>query len=701
MGRFSAMFTRTFADVLMRAYVAPVTEVRQVGGVTAAAGAFDTLHAPAGVNIANGTIIYCEREAMKVTGTGAVTVTVTRGWADSTAEPHPDGADIFLIPPTWAGRAVDLYEVDRVGSGAGSESLLRHGYMSGEPAQGIHWPIISVTDQFFRARLNAENESYFTLTAQRTIEGSEIRAALLVDFRTVDPAPRYNDDGGYWWVPKAKVCVKGTYDSTYGWRIQTDPLVVGEWPSFDTGQSESWRAYEMAYSSNDGTHGTYSFTPFGYDNGADQQSTNPAVIALNLLLSTEAGGNTPGGGANDYDRGDKLGPDLALGVDYSLVDIDDFETAWAELAGVEARRLWLGGTKPELLSDVFKRLLAPWGYSVGLTRQGVWRLLRVSDVYGVDTKLAITSDHIVRVGEVTHQIAGRSLDSVIIEADPWPDGSSVQTAFIRDYDGRRLYPQGHGVQVGAEQVFKQTPYDSRDLVVNTGMYSHVASRMRILALRSFTVDVVVAPSLFGQLDIGDGVTIHEVVFVNPYTGERLTASDGSIKGLVIAVQDDYRTRQDKLTILLMPDDKVAAWAPAGKVDSYDAGTHTATLESAPVAPYTRDDDAAAFTEGDKVVLLNSRHVLLSDEGNDHPTYIKTIGVNTLQVSQTAGGAAAAFRDGAGNPLTPVADDVITYAHYDAVNAVQQANYAHGADDGAQPASPGLGAGDDDPYLYGR
>jgi|GEM_PF-5481156 len=705
MGRWNALFTRTFADVLLAAYLPPATYIHE-----GALGKVDLNAADTGVTIkqsavtaglAIGDIVYSERETWDITNAVADLLTVTRGYGGSTAAIHAAGAGIYATPPTWAGRQVKLYDVDRVGSGAGSENLLRVGYISGEPAQGLHWPMISVVDQFFRVRLIDENLAQYMIAVSQRTEGSPPLAQFgFIDFGESWPAPRFNADGAYFYLPKPKVTIKGTYDATEGWRLQTDPVVTGSWPSIKIGQTEAWRAYEMIYSSVDGTHGTDNFTPFGYDDGADTPSTNPIHIVLNLLLSLD-GTNTPGGGAVNYDRGAKLNPDFALGVEYALVDIDDMEVAAAELAGVSASRLWLGGPKGELLTDIFKRLLAPWGYAVGLSRQGVWKVLRVKDVVGVEVVTAINSSHIVRVGEVSHTMAGRAVDSVLIEADPWPDGSSVQTAKIQDIGGERLYPIGHGVQVGAEQVFKNTPYSSDDLVTDTDMYGFVASRMRFLALRSFTVDIVVGPSLFGQLDIGDGVTLHEVFIVNPNTGERLTATDDPITGLVVAVQDDYRTRQDKLTILLMPDQKVASIAPAARVVSYNAGTFTATVEA---DTYSGDDDAGAFTVDDAVVLLNSRHVLRSDDGQTNPTYVKAIGVNTLQFSQTAGGAAAAFRDSAGPPpaaVSPVATDVITYAHYDAVNAAQKANFAHGADGADPPQTPDLGAADDGPYVYGR
>jgi hypothetical protein len=698
MGRLSLQFDRTFADELMRTYGRPVTYINEGAALASGFPTVTLRHNSTGSTITAPQVVYSERETWKVTAIVASLYTITRGYAGSADVEHPDRVGVYTSIPMWAGRKVTIYEVDADAAGAGSEELVRVGYIKAEPKQGIHWPTVEVVDQFHRARLGGEEETRFAMRFYD--EGDD--AAPIVEFQLrpgESIAPRFHDDGGYFYLPKGKVSVKGTYDSTDGWRFQAQPLVTGDFPKLTDGRSEFWLAYEMAYSSLEDFRGAGPFTPFGYDNGAFVPSANPMHIALNLLTSKD-GTNTPGGGANNYDRGTRLAPDYALGVEHALVDIDDFELAAAELAGVVARRLWIGGPKAEMLSDIFHRMLAPWGYAIGLNRNGKWVVLRVADAYATESPTAINSTNIsgTRIREVDHEMLGRALDSVIILADPWPDGSSEQAAVVSEMSGERFYPSGNGVKIGAEQEFKNAPYDSNDLVENTEMYGFVASRMRMLALRSFVVSVPVGPSLFGQVDIGDAVTILEVVFVNPSTGDRLNTGDDPISGLVIGIQEDYARRIDTLRIILTPDDRVASIAPSARVDSYAGGTDTATVEA---DTYSGDDDAGAFTVDDCVVLLDDRHVLASDDGQAFPTYVKAIGVNTLQFSQTPGGAAAPFRDNAGNPIAPIADDVITYAHYDAVNEYQQDTFAHGADGADPPQSPDLGAANDAAYVYGR
>jgi len=646
--------------------------------------------------------IYSDTETMQITSVTAspAAVGVTRGFGGSTAAQHAVDSLIYIdAPPTFVGREVIIYEVDRVGSSAGAEVEIARGFVSAPPAAGLHEPTITIVERFGSALLDeSPDDGTFNFTWHDGAPLLNQSWNIDLDTGNAVPFPRFHQSGGYWWLPQEKMCFIASYSTTLGW--EPGRVIAGKWPAMPSGgEYEESFGLQIVSSLNDGTNGARdgNYNVFGYDSTI---SSNPAHIALNLLVSTAAGGNATGGG-RDYDR-PTLAPDFALGVPIARVDETSFERMAEALTGIEANMLFLGVTQ-ESFDDVFWRLLAPWGYTIGTNRKGHYVALSIKDSYAGESVLAITDANMVNIQGIRQYAKARPLDSILIECDPWPDGSSGHPIKVSNPDGSTIYPSNNGVRVGKQQQIKNAPYRNKDFDQLSRAYSFVANRMRLLASQVAFVDVELAPSAWNTADIGDIVTITTKAIRLPETGARMTTADTALDAIVTTTAADFGKRTTKVTLMLLPSRKVGKIAPSGRVGAWDSGTKTMTLQG---AEFSGAVDAATFSVGDSIVLLDEHSVLRSDEGNDYPTYIKSISGNDIVIASTPSGSPAAFRDSGGSSVTPNTSapaDVITFAHFDDCKdngSSTQLDFAFSADGGARGSTSTLGDDSDISYKYG-
>lgn len=652
-------------------------------------------------------VYYIDRETLKATAVTAGSQTldnVTRGYGGSTAAAHALHADLFASPPTLVGRLVTVYEVPGTATSSSAESVILRGYIAGPPASGLHWTTIECVERFERGMLNDRPVGHWW--GWRTDANGDVVVELMgptTSESAVQPIGGATA-GGYWYMPDPGVVVEGAFDATTGQWTRTGRLASGgitleTLPEF----LDAPLAYLILFADE-----SYEFASFGYipDGGSFTASDNPAVIALNLLLSLD--GSNVTASATSYDLGATaadtpggLYPAFSLGVPVAQVDVAAFElAAEVDLADVHARRFWLGGNRPETVADALYRLLAPWGFAAGTTRDGVWTLLRLGDVYPSDSLVTLNSQHIEwgRIAEVRMQTLGRALDRVVLECNPSPEGESTVPQTVEEVGGRSYYPP----HTGAEERFRNCPYDANDFAIGADgttrshVYNLIANRVRRLADQVAIVRVPLNATKFADVDLGTPVSIHDVSLRDPTTGIRLAVGADGLKGLCTHVDVDWRTRTSLVTIALTDTPKVATMSPSAKVVSYDAGPPiVVTVEEHEVTAADADTDAERFEVDDQCVLVDSRFVLRSSLAQD-PAEIDAITSTTLQMHNT-------FKDAGGSAVTPAAGDWVVYAPYDTCTAGQQEDHGFDADGGSAAAGnqpPGLGANDDAPYRIG-
>ena len=421
---------------------------------------------------------------------------------------------------------------------------------------------------------------------------------------------------------------------------------------------------------------------------------------LNLLSSID-GTNYPSNGTS-WDISE-LHPSFSLAVPASDIDYDSFVRFRQRLGErIVASYLILGSAHPTTFEDVFYRLLAPWGGTVGQRLDGKWACLYIGNTYDGDSVAAITSvQNWDRMKQIT---VGRSLDEVVIECDTRPDGTSTYPVIIDAPEGRDYTPE----PIGQQRVYRSTPYSSRDfLVAGEGTLRHagrlVSTRLRRLSRRLDIVeDVGIGPNEFGTIDVGDHITIHSSHLRNPATGLKLAASDDPLNGIVTHVYDvNLRARTCNLRIALTGQDRVARIAPGVKVSSWDSMTLTATTYS---HQFTRtrdgdgnslDDDAEHFEVGDTVILLNSKLNPASDPAQDPAVTVASVGGATSITFDRA------FLTTVPATVNPVDGQFIVLRSYgdDYTTTARRNRYAFMADGGADGSASSVG-GSTDVYVFG-
>jgi len=635
--------------------------------------------------IVAGSIVYLERETLLVDsvidGSSPVFNVLSRGYAGSTAASHGEGADCFLVPPAMTGRKIEVFEVNTATatSDAGETKILQ-GYISGEVGAGLHWPTFAAVSEFATGRFNPEPEGVDS--SLTFLGGGRSRFAII---EQTGP-PRYHESGGYWYVPKlkavwpAQATQAGAPFSHYNWEAEAEPLFALEGEPITPSELSSgpYQAYQIAYSNREGA-----YAPF-IDSAGDT-SEHPIDIALCLICSKGTGSAGTNG---DWDLGSAFAADACLGVDVSQVDTDQAERLKAQMPGIRASEFWFGGEESETPGAVLERLLAPWGIAVGRNMVGTYKFLRLSDVYPDDASTALTTSNLIGPENWRQTTQGRALDSVVIHVDHRP-GEEGTPQTVTEVSTRRYYSGGaRGVIIGDREEYRNSPYNSADLVEDSAAWTMIASRIRRLSDRVAFLDVEVGPSVFGTIDLGDGVTINDPGIRSPVTGDRLRSTDQALKGTVTSLQPDYSKRTMRIRIALTDTGNVCLIAPSATVASWNSSTNTATVND---ADWTASNDAGAFAVGDVCVLLSSDLLLESDDGTGVQTTIDSIGTNTITFD--SGFSAGGFG------VLPNSGDVITLAHYDvATSTMKDSGYL--GRDGATPADPVVGTAGDEVYTFG-
>lgn len=635
--------------------------------------------------IVAGKILYCGRETWKVNvAVGAATsFTITaRGFASSPALAHSYGAEIKTAPPTLIGRRVVVYEIDRVGgSYPTTADIALRGCVFSEPAAGIGSHVtIEVFDRFIRGLLN-ESPKWSPFSLNPTNPTASLQTNLAVGHSNYLAHTIGNESGGYFVIDAAAFAASSPVGGY--WVLPLDRPAMWGSPPEDWGEVTDRAAYLVLYSK--GPYPAFRY----YDVEADEwiPSANPAVIMLNVLMSID-GTNYDWADAYRFDLGSYettdggLHPGFSLGVLRDDIDLDSFlDAQWGDLYGVEAH-LWLGGRTQESIEGLAKRLLEPCGYVCGCGRQGLWKILRLSDVYPGD---AMACGGLMDPRAVKQIVRGRALEQITIECDTGPDGKALNTAIVTEESGLELYPD----HVGQHEVYKSAPYPlSAYDGEESYLYSLLLSRIRRLGANLLIIEGRLRPSFF-SLDIGGALELFDPVLDNPRTGVRLTTGE-VVYARGTSVTAEHRGRTIQIQAHICKGYRTARMSPSATVTADLGGGGVSVSEHAHT--HDGDGDGKRFSVGDKVVLCDSHFVPRT----------ATTGANVATVTAATHEEVSVgnWLDAGGSAVTPAAGDELVFAGYDDVVSSQIGTYAYCADGGAAGTEPSLGAAGDDPYIFG-
>lgn len=674
--------------------------------------------------IVAGDILYINRETFEVftaTPAAATFEVLSRGYAGSTAQPHPDRSPIFRYPPALTGRKVTVYKTPRVGGSAPvTDDIILQGFINGEPAGSLFGMTIGCIERFDAGLLGEDPADHQVLVGEHPDRPGIVDYVRVVR-RAFGPhiPPIGSADGAYFYIPKLEAVYAVPWDdTTETWNELSRRLIWSKSGGVPEMPAEEAFAYldavQMLWSDRFQTYqyGGYLDPEDGaYPAAASfQASHNPVVLALNHIMSLDGTNGDTGAEERIYDRGahidaatgdDQAGglfPRFALGWPRAQVDLAAFERAAAEVDNLPAPDLWLGA-EPETFGDLMYRLVGLLGYTVCTKRDGTITILRIGDIYPGSTLEVIDSDSLTEPNNWTHQAMGRAVDSMLVHMDTGPDGQSYSTVTIREITQQGFYPP----HTGQQDVFQKTPFRAVDFSVDSFGYDFVAVTLRRYAGRLAFIGAAVNITKRDTVDIGDPVSLHDVQFFDPTSGVKLLAADDPLQGHVVSSDPQWGPTKEGAGIRVLIEDEanVALMSPSAKVSNYVSGTNIVECYSHQVTrPYGDDDeDVEHFSVGDVLQLVDKHGVGVSDDGATYPTEVVSV---DGAVSPPEIEIDRHFRDSGGVNITTITDgDWVIFATYDAVTTAQKELYGHDASGGlAASGDPELGTANDPPYVYG-
>lgn len=597
-----------------------------------------------------GTYVIIDRETLRVvdefSGGGGIAASFARAQYGSEAAAHRVGAFIWAVatPPALAGRLVTLYRVPRTGGSQAVSEVQANVLLRGRiPPEGDvvqdrgHQVQLRVEDRGSEAEFGRDATAYLarvgTSDAVGLVSLELVRAEGAEGPRV--PAPLHHAAGAYIYVPELEI-VCGVPYAAGAWEAGSRVAVWGEPGTVAVDQAGDHPAYQVLWSDPAGDYPTFGRTV----EGVLVASANPTVIARNLLESFD-------GTRSDYDRGTYLYPTYSLGLHQSRLDTAAWQEAEAVTGHLQARALWLGGPKSRKALDVIRGLMALAGYAVLVTRAGLWRPVRMGDVYPGEGRAVTATD-----GLSGWKAVGRQLDRVVIECDPGPNQESARSVQVNDLTASEWFPR----EAGGSRTIALAPYMAADI---EGQASEVSTALSV-QLRRYGQRMAEARANFGPTDAlgmepGDALLVTDPLMRDPSTGLR---DQGAIPARPTQIGGDVYTGQAEATLALLANDlRLANRCPSAEVMAWDAATLTLTFKRQRYAKRGQFD-AQQFEVGDAVALYSRNWVALSDTtGAFDDAYVDAVvGVRHIRLT-------AALRNAAGATVVPVAGDILSYAYY--------------------------------------
>jgi len=354
-----------------------------------------------------------------------------------------------------------------------------------------------------------------------------------------------------------------------------------------------------------------------------EASDHPIDIFLCLCLSTGDGpwpvaGPNAGAGQTNYDVLPKW---FGAGIPVANFDIPAWESMRQRVPMARMPNLVVGWDGPfNLLEWAQKELLGPLGLAAVQDENGVFRPVRITEVYPYVTPTTLTTDDIIPESESWDWDWSEQVLAQTWEFDhAGPDGDPRRVVTILSAEGRERYKNA----------------EDRTLVVEARGLTAASNGMAIILERS---DFVLRhfleppPSLTLRLNwhhmhlaIGSPVLLTHAVLPNPVTGTRGLSA---VSAIVVSRKPLFRDiiagsggggLEVRLFWVGLDSPTLTLWAPSAQVAAGDAGVgNPVTVEQneftngdagdggdAPVADDTDGFQAGGVGTGDLVILLDS------------------------------------------------------------------------------------------------
>ena len=577
-----------------------------------------------------GTVLIWGREAVTITADlGAGVYTVTRGSLDTAARPHgaeaSDDRELFVdhSAATMSKRMVELLRIPMGSTGYADEEIVWVGVLRGitSPDPG-------------RIRIEADNA--LTLVEDTDLMGQQWRGKIITSLPEVlfvngeQTAEQVGPDGGYV-APGATKMVLATKDVAYLSTWSRPPfsnnvrLVYGSDLPF--AGSPEYTAEDLPKEGTDCWEILSSHADQPRNAAVEGLNTlplaqNPAILILQLLTSTDNGGQP--GSNGPYDTGIA---NLAGNIPEQFIDVDGI-LAWADRiignilknggdgnGDVNCLHLGLEG-KPQRLSDVIRSLLKPYGATLTQASGGLISIAQLTDSLQYDElATTITQSQVLSIPAQNRRVF-TAADKIQAEYNERP---GIGKDRLKVLDGIRLQRVPEGEHNSITLDIGWTSLRATAIQLTSNWLSRWHEPIASIQIQT-NQDVNVWP--------GDPCTL---------THEKVYAADGTL-GVVDALYL-VESRKESLTdaghlfsytllyVGALYDTAPVQIAPACEVISWTLGTLTITVESDTFvgtdgAP-TGDEDVRGFEAGDKIQLCDEFGALIDPV--DLPLTIQSVG----------------------------------------------------------------------------
>ncbi len=331
--------------------------------------------------------------------------------------------------------------------------------------------------------------------------------------------------------------------------------------------------------------------------GTTRLSNNLATLTLQVLTTTELGGNyDAAGGATDYDL---ALPNLGAGIDWELVDVGGIERVRAQLGDllrVDAIHLGTDG-KPVKALEWLSSLWRPYGGVVTGGQGGRITVALFTDSLeaGADTELIDVYDLAERVAPTQRRRLADAIDSIAVAYADRPGQEPIIDTFNDVFNRRRQLK----APATSREELDLLGCDDPQLVLDLGS-SYIQRYSR--PIPELTVQVL------GQLDLWPGDLCR--VTLGMVSGRSTT--QGVDEEVYLVTGRRYRWQGgSRATYALLAVGalyaKRGAWAPTARIASWSSGTSTATCDANAYTtgpgPFATDIEALSrFGTADLLIL---------------------------------------------------------------------------------------------------
>ena len=712
---FSLQMTDNLRSTLFRYKHTPfLAEHVTPGGVNATATAMTLSKS----GIANDTVIYLRREAIRLVSSVGYDYVVERGVLGTQAVPHGvqprDNVECYTTLRVLEARQIELFRVDMAAPaiGAYDETLIWSGIVRRVYATGPQELTLDADSVLGLLSLSKLMRNQWEGKVETWDESDQGTAIVSIKAKSREVPSRNHIIDAISTGPEspALIQIKGEgagvfakagrqdyrpywVDDVYATEIR-DVARLGLAPELIVGTeiSPGTECYEILSSSRQ--------QPAG--NGLDPSdihnlplASNPAVLLLQILLSRKSEilndsaqpVITPQVNHPTYDTG--LG-NIAANIPASLVDVDAIE-AWGtryfgdmakfkDSEGLDCFHLGIDG-KTESTLSVVERILRPYSCVLTTGRTGKLRVVTIADAISIGATNTITqADIITPPAPGQDRMLESSVETIQSKYNLWPEfgGDSLE---FRDMFNRDLLPDGWG-----DSPELDVPIQSEPVV--RALLERIINRFH-LPIPVISIETLRTADFYP----GDVVSVtHEHLFGNDGT-KGLTDAACLVASRTEVLGDEGHTIRYELLYVGFIYNRVGYIAPSAKITGYATGaggTSTLTLlvnafTDAAQGPFARDcpddvDSSQPWQVGDEVQIVDQygtvvhAGVTISFVADDEIT----LDVQPVPAPTTTAGQ----------------EDIVRVASYDSSVATQKATWAFVADNVNT-----LGAANDDPYEY--